>query len=68
MTGGRYFRARDTEGLKNIYSEIDKLEKTELEVDESSDFEERFHLLWVPALMLLGLEVLFRAFVLRRLP
>lgn len=68
MTGGRFFRARDAEGLRNIYSEIDKLEKTELEVDESSDFEERFHLLWMPALMLLGLEVLFRAFVLRRLP
>ncbi len=68
MTGGRYFRARDAEGLKNIYAEINKLEKTEMEVDESSDYEERFHLLWFPALLLLGIEVLFRAFVLRRLP
>jgi Ca-activated chloride channel family protein len=68
MTGGQYFRARDTDGLKQIYSEIDSLERTELEVDETADYEERFFLLWFPALMLLGADVLLRAFVLRRLP
>ena len=32
ITGGRYFRAIDTEGLKQIYNEIDKLETSELDV------------------------------------
>ena len=31
-TGGRYFRAKDKEGLQNIYKQIDKLEKSKVEV------------------------------------
>jgi Ca-activated chloride channel family protein len=30
-TGGKYFRARDTQALQNIYSEIDELETSEVE-------------------------------------
>jgi len=67
-TGGKYYHATDTEKLTQIYSEIDRLEKTEIEVDETADFNERFMFLWTPALLLLGLEFLLRAFWLRRLP
>ena len=31
-TGGRYFRARDKEGLQNIYKQIDQLEKSKMEI------------------------------------
>jgi Ca-activated chloride channel family protein len=68
MTGGRYFQAKDNESLQSVYKEIDRLERTELEVDETADYEERFLLLWGPALLLLGLETLLRALVLRRIP
>ncbi|MDX2175216.1 MAG: VWA domain-containing protein [Candidatus Sumerlaeia bacterium] len=67
-TGGRYFRAVDTESLLRIYDEINAMEKTEISVDETADFNERFAGLWVPALLLLGLELLLRAFLLVRIP
>ena len=67
-TGGRYFRASDTESLRNIYQEIDRLEKTELEVNETADYNERFMIFWFPALALLGFEFLLRALWLRRIP
>lgn len=67
-TGGKYFLATDERTLKNIYEEIDRLEKTEIEVQESTDFEERFLWFWYPALVLLGLEFLLRALWLRRIP
>lgn len=68
LTGGRYFRATSTEGLTRIYSEINQLEKTEIETEESADYDERFMLLWIPGLILLGMEFLLRGFVLRRVP
>jgi len=68
VTGGKYFRANDEQSLRSIYREIDQLEKTELEVNESADFNERFMLFWFPALALLGLEFLLRALWLRRVP
>lgn len=39
-TGGKYFRATDTESLKQIYAEIDQLEKTEVETKKWIDFQE----------------------------
>ncbi|MBX3727627.1 MAG: VWA domain-containing protein [Candidatus Sumerlaeia bacterium] len=67
-TGGRYFRATDAVALRRIYEEIDKLEKIEIEVSQYDDYDERFQLLWLPALMLLGIEFLLRGFVLGRVP
>lgn len=56
ITGGQYFHADDTEALMRIYAEIDELERTEIEVEEYTRYEERFmpFLLW--ALGLLTLE------------
>ncbi|MEQ8820059.1 MAG: VWA domain-containing protein [Sumerlaeia bacterium] len=67
-TGGKYYRATSEDVLMRIYNTIDELEKTEIEVSEYADYEERFAMLWYPALILLGLEVLLRAFWIGRLP
>lgn len=67
-TGGRFFRATDAQSLEKIYSEIDKMEKVEIETQETADYDERFMYFWFPALGLIGLEFLLRAFWLRRLP
>ena len=40
ITGGKYFRATDTDSLKNIYAEIDKLEKTKVEAQNFVDYRE----------------------------
>lgn len=39
-TGGRYFRATDTDSLKSIYAEIDQLEKTKVEAKHFVDYRE----------------------------
>ena len=39
-TGGRYFRATDTDSLQEIYAEIDKLERTEFQVSQFMDYRE----------------------------
>lgn len=41
-TGGAYFRATDLEGLRKVYEEIDAMEKTEMEIEKFTSFEERF--------------------------
>lgn len=67
-TGGRYFRATDTEGLREIYDEINTLEKSEVEVLQFTRFRELavWFLVPVPLLLLLGLVA--GATYLRRLP
>lgn len=53
-TGGRFFRATDTDSLKNIYAEIDRLEKTTHTVKKFEHQTELFGWLVFPALLLLG--------------
>lgn len=64
ITGGQYFHANDTEALRRIYDEIDQMERTEIEMDEFTRFEERFmpFLLWA-----LGLLIAERVLSLARL-
>jgi len=59
-TGGKYFRATDNNSLKNIYAEIDKLEKTEVEVTSIKRFKELFHPFALIASLLLIFDVLLR--------
>jgi Ca-activated chloride channel homolog len=40
LTGGKYFRATDTDSLKNVYAEIDRLEKTKVEAQQYVDYRE----------------------------
>ncbi|MEH6511636.1 VWA domain-containing protein [Maribacter arcticus] len=67
-TGGRYFRATDNESLEEIYDEINKLEKTEIEEFKYYRYEEKFRpwVLLAGALLLLEWilrNTLFRSFV-----
>lgn len=67
-TGGKYFRARDTEGLKNIYTQIDQLEKSNIEITTHNHYEEKFFLFVLGAMIFLLLEILLRFTVLRKFP
>ena len=67
-TGGKYFRATSKDVLKNIFSEIDKLEKTKLVVKEFSNKEELFVTWGIAALVLLLIEMLLRHTLLRNIP
>ncbi len=67
-TGGKYFRARDQEGLKSIYSQIDKMEKSKVEITSFRRYQERFLPFVLAALGFLFLELLFRFTVFRKFP
>lgn len=67
-TGGSYFRAKDNEQLKNIYTEIDKLEKSKVEVTALHRFNEKFFPLALAAALLLFLEALLRLTVFKKFP
>lgn len=64
-TGGSYFRATDNKKLKEIYNEINKLEKTEIEEIKYTTYDEKYRPLVLIALGLLCLEVLLRLTVFR---
>lgn len=68
ITGGRYFRATDTESLAAIYAEIDELERTEVEIENFTQFGEEFPLPLAAGFLLLALEFVLRHTALRRLP
>jgi Ca-activated chloride channel family protein len=67
-TGGNYFRARDNESLTNIYSEIDKLEKTKIETSSYARYAEEFYPFAIATVVLLLLEVWLRYKKLRKFP
>jgi Ca-activated chloride channel family protein len=66
--GGKYFRAADTKKLAEIYDIIDRAEKTEVEVKEFFHFKELYPYFLIPALLILGIEIVVRATVLRVIP
>jgi Ca-activated chloride channel family protein len=68
MTGGRCFRATDTNSLRTIFSEIDKLEKSKVEVEKTAQYRDLFMWFLFPGLLCLGLEILLSQTVWRRLP
>ncbi|RTL58570.1 MAG: VWA domain-containing protein [Sphingobacteriales bacterium] len=67
-TGGRYFRAKDNEGLTSIYSEIDRLEKSKIEVTTFTNYTERFVPFVMAALALLLLELLLKYSIFKKFP
>lgn len=67
-TAGRYFRATDAAGLRQVFATIDSLEKTEIESRVRVLYTERFPLALVPAGFLLLLERLLASTRLRRIP
>lgn len=67
-TGGKYFRATDNTKLLEIYGEISKMEKNRTTIDSFPIYTELFHRYALIALFALALELLFRMFVIKRLP
>lgn len=59
-TDGKYFRATSTSKLEEIYEEINKLEKTEIEETKYTNYEERYRPFAIWAGILLLLEAVFR--------
>ena len=64
-TGGLYFRATDNKKLEEIYNEINKLEKTEVEEIKYSDSEEKYRLLIIAAIGLIFVELILKYTVFR---
>ena len=66
-TGGKYFRATSNQKLDEVYQEIDKLERSKIEVTEFRRLHEEFYPLVAWALALLLLEFLLRKTIFRTL-
>ncbi|MFI5132721.1 MAG: VWA domain-containing protein [Chitinophagales bacterium] len=67
-TGGRYFRARDKGGLKDIYEQIDQMEKSKVEITSFKRYKEQFMPFLLAALGLLFIEMILRYTVFRKFP
>jgi Ca-activated chloride channel family protein len=66
--GGRYFAAADADGLRRVYAEIDRLEKSDIEALEFAQYDEAFPPYALAAGALLLAEVLLACTWLRRVP
>jgi len=67
-TGGKYFRATDNDKLVQIYSEIDKLEKTIMDVQKFSKRKDEYFPWLLFAALALFLEILLRSVFLKSTP
>ncbi|MFI3291080.1 MAG: VWA domain-containing protein [Opitutales bacterium] len=68
ITKGKFFRAENLKQLNDIYSEIDKLEKTKVQLEHFTSYEELYQYFLILALCFLGLEVLLANTIYRRIP
>jgi len=68
QTDGNFYRATNTQELKKIYQDIDKLEKTKMDVKKFSKRYEAYQRFAVVAVIALLLELLLRITVFRRIP
>lgn len=68
QTGGKYFRATDNTKLLEIYGEINEMERSKTTIDSFPVYSELFMKYALIALAALMLELLFRLFVIRRIP
>ncbi len=67
-TGGKYFRAKDNDGLANIYTTIDTLEKSTIEISTTTNFTNKFLPFAIAAVFFLLVEILLRYLVFRKFP
>lgn len=67
MTNGSYFRATNTQKLKEIYGEIDKLEKSKIDITDYSKKHDEYRIFGFGALIFLLLELLMRLVFIRSL-
>ncbi len=68
VTGGKYYLASDTETLRKIYDDINKLEKTKIEHLGYREYSELFYYFLIPGLFLLLLEIILSNTVFMRVP
>ncbi len=68
ITGGKYYRAEDTAGLKAIYEEINSLEKSQIEVQVYNQYFELLAIFLFPALLIFLLEIFLRNTIFRKVP
>ncbi len=67
LTGGKFYMAGDSDSLRNVYKEIDNLEKSEVKSVRYLDYKERFVILAIFALGLLLIEVVLQTTIFRRM-
>ena len=67
-TGGKYFRATDNTTLKSVYQDIDRLEKTKIEVTQFRNYKEEFYSAAMWGGLLLLLEVAMSQTLFRKIP
>ncbi len=67
MTDGKYFRATDNEKLKQVYAEIDKLEKSRMDTRQFKLKEEKYRNLAIAAFCLILLEIILRSTIFKNL-
>ncbi|HOO73358.1 MAG TPA: VWA domain-containing protein [Spirochaetota bacterium] len=67
-TGGRFYRAQSSGVLWENISDIDRLEKSEVEVKVYHEFHDRFQYLLAAAMALFFIEILLRSVVYRKIP
>lgn len=68
ITDGKFFRADDVDSLREVYADIDRLEKTQVETVRYRDYREAFLPFALAAFIMLALEVLLSSTVFRRIP
>ena len=68
ITDGNFYRATNTQQLKSIYKDIDKLEKTKMDVKKYSNKYEAYQPFALLAVLLLALQLLLSNTWLRRIP
>jgi len=67
-TGGKYYRATDNESLHHIYGDIDKLEKSKVEITSLKRYSEQFFPFALAAAALLFLELVLRFTIFKKFP
>lgn len=67
-TGGKYYLASDTETLRKIYDDINKLEKSNIEHFGYREYSELFYWFLIPGMILLGLEILLANTIFMKVP
>jgi Ca-activated chloride channel family protein len=68
MTGGKYYRADSSATLNKIYNDIDRLEKTDVEVKKYTQYNELFSWVILPGLFFVLLENILSNTIWRKLP
>jgi Ca-activated chloride channel family protein len=68
QTGGKYFRATDNRSLEKIYSDINKLEKSKVEISTYHRYTEKFYPFIFAAMALLLIEIILRYTLFKKFP